>query len=181
MSTNVSTCANDLREALLRDIADERVWWHGLLEEVGTERMEHPGAMGAWTFKDLIAHITAYRDRFVARLAAGPVGTPVAIWPPHLDDPATGGLDAVNAWIHTQHEHRPLAEVMADADASFDRLADAFRQISDEDLTIPGRFVWAPADRSLGDVIRGHLFDHVHVAHEPDVRAWMGLAANQRA
>lgn len=168
------TTAQDLRDALLHEIADERVWWRAWLDEIGTERMERPGAMGDWTFKDLTAHISAYRERFINRLAAGPHGTPTPVWPPHLDDPATGGsLDAVNAWIHAQHQHRPLAEVLAEADASFDRLADAFRHLSDADLTTPGRFAWAPSGRSLGDLIRGQLFSHVHDAHEPDVRAWL--------
>ena len=45
------------KEALLAQIEAEHVSWRELLAEIGEERMEQPGPMGDWTFKDLVAHL----------------------------------------------------------------------------------------------------------------------------
>lgn len=41
------------KAALLDEIERERLIWEQLLEAVGKERMEQPGAAGAWSFKDV--------------------------------------------------------------------------------------------------------------------------------
>ena len=47
------------KAALLERVRRERADWERLLAEVGEARMEEPGPMGQWTFKDLQAHLTA--------------------------------------------------------------------------------------------------------------------------
>jgi hypothetical protein len=41
------------KDGLLAQIENEREQWNRLVTEVGTERMDEPGPMGDWTFKDL--------------------------------------------------------------------------------------------------------------------------------
>ena len=84
-------------------------------QDVGEDRMTEPGPMGAWTFKDLSAHLLGWRDRTIARLEAAAEGRtePPAPWPAELDDD-----DSINAWIHEQQprslrarrprRHRPV-------------------------------------------------------------------------
>ena len=52
-----------------------RKHWQSLVNEVGEERMEQPGPMGDWTFKDLAAHLTAWQERTVLRLKRVRVST----------------------------------------------------------------------------------------------------------
>ncbi len=52
----------------LAAIDAEREIWRQLVAEVGDDRMEEPGPMGAWTFKDLAAHLTGWRQHSIARI-----------------------------------------------------------------------------------------------------------------
>ena len=62
------------RDGLVRRIRDERTVWHTLLDEIGEDRMEEPGPMGDWTFKDLATHLLGWRQRTIDRIEAGPGG-----------------------------------------------------------------------------------------------------------
>lgn len=155
------------RAELLRQIDTERVYWQDLVIEVGPERMEEPGPMGDWTFKDLTAHLTGWRERTIARIEAGPGVEPPMPWPAQLRE-----VDAINDWIYAQNRDRPLADVLAEADQSFARLAAAIDALPDDDLLAPGRFDWLEGN-ALDDV---QLFGHLHEEHEPDVRAWLAAS-----
>lgn len=158
----------------LARIEDYRARWRQLVADVGEERMELPGPMGVWTFKDLAAHLTFYRNWTISRLEAGRGRDAPLPWPEGLiaydpDDPDAADWDRVNAWVHEQHRDRPLPDVLAESEASFDRLTAAVTALSEADVTTPGRFAWlgnhALADADFG----GHLRDE----HEADVRAWL--------
>ena len=168
MST--SNTNTDPRERLLARIEDERAQWQALVDEVGPERMNEPGPMGDWSFRDLTAHITGWRDRTIARIAAGPHGTPAQAWPSDMDDANDDDVERINDWLQEQQRKMPLEAVLRDADASFTRLADAVRQVPEDDLTTLGRFFWVSDGRSLADA---ELFGHIHEEHEPDIRAWL--------
>lgn len=153
------------RAQLLARIAAERAQWRALVAEVGPARTEEPGPMGAWTFKDLAAHLTGWRERTIARIAAGPDAAPPPPWPAALHED-----DEINAWIYEQNRERPVHDVLADADASYARLAAAIAALPAEDVAAPGRFAWMEG-RALTSC---ELFGHLHEEHEPDVRAWLG-------
>lgn len=153
------------RDELLKEIQDEREAWNALLAEVGEGRMEEPGPMGDWTFKDLAAHLTAWRERTLARLEAGPDGdVPPTPWPASLETD-----DEINDWIHAQHRDRPLGDVLADADQSFERLANLIETMPEEDLMTPGRFEWMGAT----PLVEADFFGHLHEEHDPSIRAWL--------
>jgi len=154
------------KEAVLARIRDEQAHWHALLAEVGEERMEWPGPMGNWTFKDLVAHLSGWRERTIRRLEAAGRGQPepAAPWPAHLPSD-----DEINEWIYEQNRHRPLRDVLADAEAQFDRLAAAVRALPDADVTAPRRFTWLEG-LALAEA---DLFAHLHEEHDPSIRAWL--------
>jgi uncharacterized protein (TIGR03083 family) len=152
------------RDDLLEQIRAERAQWQDLVTEIGPERMGRPGPMGDWTFKDLAAHLTGWRARTIARIKAGPGREPASAWPAHLTED-----NEINQWIYERSRAQSLDEVLSDADQSFEDLAEAISALSDEDLTVPGRFAWTD-DRALVDV---PFFGHFHEGHEPSLRAWM--------
>ena len=160
------------KEALLARIQDERAFWHALLAEIGEARMEQPGPMGEWTFKDLAGHLTGWRERTIARLEAAARGqeAPPAPWPAHLETD-----DDINGWIYQQNRDRPLRDVLSDADGSYERLAAALAALPETDLTTPGRFAWM-GGRPLAE---GDFFGHLHEEHEPSLRAWLSGAQGQ--
>jgi hypothetical protein len=150
-------------DALAR-IEEYRARWRQLVAAVGEERMEQPGPMGEWTFKDLAAHLTFWREWTIARLEAGPDREAPVPWPVGLTED-----DPINAWIYARNSDRSVRDVLADADASFDRLVAAIAALPEEDVTTPGRFAWM-GDKALAD---GDFSGHLRDEHEPDIRAWL--------
>ncbi|MDP9366554.1 MAG: ClbS/DfsB family four-helix bundle protein [Chloroflexota bacterium] len=155
---------------VLEAIDAERAAWHALVVEVGEDRMEEPGPMGAWSFKDLAAHLTGWRQRSLDQIEAAQRGETDAPppWPAALSTD-----DEINAWIHRREHDRPLAAVLADADATFARLRASVDALSEAELNDAGRFAWMEG-HSLGPaILSGDFFGHLHEEHEPDVRAWL--------
>jgi hypothetical protein len=154
------------REDLLRQIADERAEWNALVDSIDEHRLEEPGPMGEWTFKDLAAHLLGWNERQVDEIEAGPGVDPPTPWPSTLQND-----DAINAWIYEQHHDRPAGDVLSDLDRSYERLANAIANVADDDLLTPGRFDFMGGQRAL---VEADFFSHYRDDHAPDVRAWLG-------
>jgi hypothetical protein len=155
---------------VLAAIDRERDAWETLLAEVGEARMFEPGAMGDWTFKDLVAHITGWRARSLQRLEAAARGQrePPAPWPADLAND-----DEINDWIYEQNQERLLGEVVGESRESYARLAEIVQMLPDEALRDPQRFPWLEGE-ALGPAIAGgSFFGHFHEEHEPAIREWM--------
>jgi len=150
-------------------IMDEKANWQQVVDQVGRDRMEEPGVMGDWTFKDLAAHLTGWRDHTIRQIEAGADGLPNAApqWPDHLTED-----DEINDWIYQQNRDRPLEDVLNEADNSFNRLAKATGRLSEDQLNDPELFDWT-GSRSLANVmVNGMFFGHYYEEHEPDVQAF---------
>jgi hypothetical protein len=167
------------REDLLTTMQELRADLDAVIGQVDEERAVEPGAFGEWSFKDLIAHLTGWRVVTAARLEAGLSHTePVFPWPPQLEegvDPDEGDVDEINRWFFEANRDKPLTVVVAESNAAFDRVERAIAIMPEEDLLTSGRFAWPnwPPDIALGPgVVRG-TYDHYHVDHEPDIRAWL--------
>jgi hypothetical protein len=154
------------REELRQRIRDEQQFWRSLVAAVGRDRMDEPGPMGDWTFKDLASHLAGWRNRNIARLEAAGRGTPEPRppWPAELEDD-----DDINPWIRERDLARPLDDVLGDYDRSFDRLSAAIDALPDEAVTTRGYFGW------MGDesVLETDWFSHLHDEHEPSIREWL--------
>jgi len=154
------------RDELMQEIQDERAAWHALLEEVGEDRMEEPGPMGDWTFKDLAAHLMVWQERLNERIEAGPNTHPPTPWPASLETD-----DEINAWIYAQHRDRPLRDVLTDVDRSYERCAELIATMPEEDLMTPGRFGFEGMEET--PLVELSFFGHFHEEHEPSIREWL--------
>src|SRR6476646_11664785 len=112
------------------------------LAAIPRARMMEPGATGPWSVKDVIAHLAAWRVRTVARLEAAAAGQPEPPppWPAELGD--DDAFNEINEWFYEQHRDEPLDTVLANWDASFDRLRSACVALPDEALYDPACFPW---------------------------------------
>jgi hypothetical protein len=157
----------DRRAALVDRIGEVRERWRRLVADVGPERLEEAGAMGDWTFKDVAAHLTAWRRRTVDRLEAAARGEPEPAppWPASLGSDED---DPINAWIHDRTSDRPAAELLAEADSIYDDFIAAIRALPMDAVTDPRRFSWLEGEALADSDFGGHLDEH-----EPDVRAWL--------
>ena len=73
---------------LIDRLQRERAFWEALLRVVSEADMLLPGVVGDWTFKDVVAHLTGWRKRTIARIANPGQGRDPrpAEWPVDLDD-----------------------------------------------------------------------------------------------
>lgn len=156
-------------DAAERIRADQR-FWRALVEEVGRDRMDEPGPMGEWTFKDLAAHLAGWRERRIAELEAVVAGRPrpPLPWPAEMDDD-----DTINDWLHERDRDRSLDDALADYDRSFDRLAAAIEALPEEIVSDPDYFAWSDGV----PIVEVDFTDHLHDEHVPSIRAWLEATA----
>ena len=150
-------------------IRADQQFWRDLAAEVTPARYAEPGPMGEWNFGDMAGHLAGWRNRTIARLdaVAHNKPDPAPPWPAAFDT-ALDDDDSINAWIHTRHAGRAPEHLVADYDASYDRLIAILESMPDETLTDPNAIPWVGA--ALIDVdFTGHLHDE----HVPSVRAWL--------
>ena len=152
---------------LLNEMKDEQASFEALLDEIGEEHMTQPDVAGGWSIKDIVAHLTGWRRRTVARFQAAlrhesSFSPP---WPSHLETD-----DEINAWIYAANKDRPLSDVLADSRAVFQQLVDTLNAFPETALLDPTRFGWMENDAPTGAA----FFAHFHDEHEPDMRAWLG-------
>ena len=159
------------RAALLGAVRGLREELERVVAEAGEARMEQPGSFGEWTFKDLIAHLTGWRQTTAARLEAGLRGQePVFPWPDHLDE--EDDLDEINRWFYETNRDKPLVVVLRESRETFERVERAIAALPEADLLEPGRFPWLGGAALGPAVVRGTL-GHYHEEHEPDIRGWL--------
>jgi len=154
---------------LLDELQQENAQFEALLTAIGPTRMTQPEVAGGWSIKDIVAHLTGWRTRTVARFLAARSGDPVTPppWPTELQDD-----DDINAWIYAANRDRPLDEVLRDSRANFQQLVAAISALDEAELRDPSHFTWLDGERFRGAT----FFEHFHEEHEPDMRAWLARA-----
>ena len=164
------------KSELLNGVREEYRQWEALLNQIGETRMDQPGAVADWSIKDIIAHLTGWRRRTVARLQAARrgEGEPPSYWPAHLQ--ADVDLDEINAWIYKSNHERPVREVLDESHDVFQQMFAAIEGLPDEVLSDPARYLpWLEVQS-----IRARDFlAHFHDEHEADMRAWLARAEQQ--
>jgi Mycothiol maleylpyruvate isomerase N-terminal domain len=165
MSGQGASMQGDPRADLVQRAEAIRERWRRLAADVGAERMELPGPMGEWTFKDLASHLSAWRRRTIGRLEAAGRGVPPPPdpWPAELGEEED---DPINAWIHEQTRDLPLADVLAESEATYAALIAGIKALP-MDEAARQRAAWVEAAEQ-----DGHPWGHLG-EHEPSVRAWL--------
>jgi Mycothiol maleylpyruvate isomerase N-terminal domain len=158
------------RDQILRLLQEDQATWRELVSHVPPERMDEPGPMGEWSFRDLVGHLNSWRQRTIKRLEAAAAGRarPANAWPAGMNDD-----ESLNDWFRQQNVGRAVGELLEEYDASFDRAAELISAIPedsflDEAEDSPGAFRWRDTDGELTSDFVNHLRDHVG-----DVRSWL--------
>lgn len=154
------------RSELVRELNAEQEAWERLLAEIGEDRMEEPGAAGAWSIKDVVAHLAAWRRRTVGRLEAAAKGQPepAGEWPAELQED-----DEINAWFHARDRDKSVRQTLAESRRVFEQLRSAIESMPEDTLEHPERLPWLQG----GPVNGAAFFAHFHDEHEADMRAFL--------
>jgi len=120
------------KASLLHELRAARAEWDALMAEVGAGRMDEPGAVGDWSVKDVMAHLTSYSCWFVNASEAHFRGEL-----PSLDGTEGMDFEQRNLFWHQQPRDRPLAEVQVESEQVFRRLLEVVEAHLEEFLTQP--------------------------------------------
>ena len=150
-------------EVFLQRLRSGRAQWEATLDDVGMERMEVPGVAGAWTLKDVIAHISWHELEMIDVLQARALrGSD--LWQLEREER--------NAAIYEANRDRPLDEVLAEAAQAYRDLEALVEMLDDDDLNDPARFANMPDEWEPWRVIASNCYGH-YQQHIPDIRAWL--------
>lgn len=120
-----------LLDKLEKAWADLKASYAGMSEA----QMMQPGVTGEWSVKDILAHVTTWEEEALRMM-------PVILenkTPPRYAD-QYGGLNAFNAQMSAQKRDLPLAEVLAQLDATHRRLIEYVQRAPDDQITRETRF-----------------------------------------
>lgn len=161
------TSTND-REALLAAVQALR---HDVAQIVaaagdkGDQRVDD--GPDAWTFKDIIGHLTGWRLVTAERLEAGLNGDePAMPWPAHMDEDRN--VDEINQWFYETNRDKPFTEIKRESQETFDRVERAIAATAERDLLEKDRFPWLQG-YALGPAVIQGTVEHFR-EHEPDLR-----------
>lgn len=162
-----------LKHQLVEIIDEERTDWEALLADVDPGRMDEPGVTGDWSFRDVTAHLLAWRDGGIRLLEAEARGEPEppTPWPATLT-----GDDEINAWLYERDRELTADQVLEAYAETFARLRTAVLALPDEALTDPHYFPWMNGQSVAESMLDRSWFDHLHVEHEPQIRRWLDAA-----
>ena len=161
------------KSELLNELQEEYQQWKALLDQIGPARMDLPGVTGHWSIKDIVAHLTGWRRRTVARLQAAQRGEPEPPppWPANLQTD-----DEINAWIYESNHERSVGEVLDESHQVFQQLLTAVEGLPDKVLMDVQHYLpWLEGNPFSAAAI----FSHFHDEHEPDMRAWLARVEKQ--
>ncbi len=149
----------DLRSGLIEALRAARAAERDVMAALDPTEREQPAPDGAWSPKDIQAHLSAWKRRQVDRLAASREGR---------DEPALAATetDDINAIFHAERADWTWAEVEADADTTTaDLIAEI--EVAPADTLAEGR---------VAGSIMGNGSEHA-LAHLPPVAALAGRDA----
>jgi hypothetical protein len=156
------------QQAVADRVREDRAFWQALVAEVGRDRMLEPGPMGEWSFKDMTAHLAAWRNTRIPMIEAVARGEPLPAtpWPAELGE---DDYDEINDWFQARDAGRSLDDVLDDYDASFERLARAIEALPEDAAHDPNALPWTEGTAAV-DI---DFTEHLHDEHEPATRAWL--------
>ncbi|NNC39056.1 MAG: ClbS/DfsB family four-helix bundle protein [Acidimicrobiia bacterium] len=149
--------------------------WDAVALVVAEER-ERPGACEAWSVKDLLAHLDAWHEMFLAWEAVGSAGGR-----PEMPAPGFTWAEtpALNQQLFERSEHDRWDDVVERVQASYEKVMAVIESYSDEDLFTKKRFPWT-GSTSVGVYLRGASASHYAWASKL-IRKWAKNTSSRRS
>jgi hypothetical protein len=153
------------KQELISAIEAEHAMLEAMIDELSTDQMTEPNAVGDWSVKDTLAHLAMWTSRNVTVVYQAEQGQKPAEIDAMLDD-----YDALNAADYALQKERPLERILADLRGTHRQLLRRLGAWNEVDLFDAARYSWLRG-QSLGDF----LLDAVgHVAqHRKLIEQWM--------
>ena len=103
------------------------------------EEMVRPGVIGAWSIKDILAHLLEWQTMLMGWYEAELRGEKPAV---PVEEYNWSQLPEVNQAIYERCRDAALDDVRSQLDASHRHMLDVVASLSEEELFTPGRYAW---------------------------------------
>jgi hypothetical protein len=152
------------KSALLANIRASYDRFQARLAPLSEAQLTTPGAIGTWSIKDLVAHLTGWHEIGVERYQAVAEGR-------EIPDEPEDDVDQVNAALIAPYSDQSLAQVLAAFRALSRQVTTIIESLSEADLFEEGRFSWMEG-HALWEGIANNTFAH-YDEHGPMIQAWI--------
>jgi hypothetical protein len=154
------------KEKLIKLLETGRDEIMDLLDMLDDEDFHEPDAIGTWTVKDLLAHLTLWEAQLVTLLWQAKRGQrPTTV---HFDQESD---ETINARWHAENKDRPLAIVMDDFYGVRNQTLRRVEEFSETDLNDPVRYPWLN-DHPLVEWIAENSYKHDR-EHLPELQMYV--------
>ena len=164
------------KAALIDNIRTKQTAMEQELEMLSEQQMTTAGVVGAWSIKDVLAHINAWERAALGRLqAAAKNATPAFSWAPDgptFTELSDADVDGMNNEIYQYNKDRSLPDVLTEFRTLAVQIVDALQELSDDVLTDAQRFTWTFGN-PLWRFVPGDTYEHVD-EHLQSIQAWLG-------
>lgn len=162
------------REEAIRILEEGREAVLSLIERIPDDDFVRPATIGGgdWSAKDLLGHLTFWKENALRSLAQWRAGEPYTLVEAYAQDSGADGVDILNATDHEAKAAMSASDIKTLAASVHAELMFALSGISDEEW---GRSIaddtWGD---ELGSILGGPsgLFDHTS-AHLEDLKAFV--------
>ena len=131
------------KNELLEKIISERKLFYNSLDRIGRDLSYHfsekPILHDGWSIKDTIAHLTEWELAMVRCFNTSLRGETPNQPPFGLHEEE---VNQINADYYQQNQHKPIGQVLDEAQDSYQLISGMMQRVSDDDLFDPRRFDW---------------------------------------
>lgn len=159
------------KPALLDNIHTARTQLETLIRGLGDTQLTTPGVLGAWSVKDILAHLAAWEQLTLERLNAGLGNRPL---PMRLIKTAED-IQWMNEKVYARNRDRSLIDVQDDFRMAHQRLMEKVEDIDKKILQNPARLEWTNG-RPLWELIADNTYLH-DAEHQNAIETWLARAA----
>jgi AraC family transcriptional regulator len=149
---------------LIEFVRQERERFGQLVTGLSEAQMLEPNVQGAWSVKDIVAHVVAWEALMVRWLEETARGER-----PELPAFDRASIDALNERIYAEHRGEPPAQVLAAFEGFEAPVIAAIQAVPEEDLLAPCRLGWMEDD-PLWHLVGANTFWH-YPPHAKVIRA----------
>lgn len=155
------------KDKLLEMIQSSRSRFEDLVASIDRDKLTQPGVEGEWSVKDLLTHIAVWEARmlkWIRRTLKGEI-------PWQLANLTQDDLDRMNRKSFQEHKDRPLDEVLAGSDASYNMSLKAVQATPEDALLEADRFEWRDG-KPLWHMVAANTYWH-YDDHRQAIERWL--------
>ena len=152
---------------LLENIRTARTKFKTLVDSLTETQLTTPGVHGAWSVKDILAHLAAWERLTLERLNAGLANKPLPIKPIKTDE----DVEWMNEKVYAINKDRPLEDILDDFHTAHDLLLDKIVGMDKAIIQNAVPLDWA-GGRPVWLLIAANTYLH-YSEHQEAIEKWL--------